>query len=160
MKKGSKGEQMKVRCSRKAYFLVYLMVLILILIIAFIKITGLPLNKWALLVGGIFILGCLIGVEIHRWNNVYEITSKALIHTKGILRKNSRTVDFSAISDMDAVQDLWQRILNYGNVHVHLYSRDSATFVRDIGNPKKFIDFLHNKMRESPQDEKGMGKEK
>ena len=66
---------MKVRTSRKAYLFIYLMIIILIVTIIFIKISGKELNK--LLFGAVLIFSgvLIIFVEIYRFKNLYEINS-------------------------------------------------------------------------------------
>ena len=148
MKKRLKKNYQKVRNSRKLYIPIYIMVLILISAILFIKIKGLPLNKSAILFVIIFSLISLKLTEVHRFKNKYKIKPPSLVHIEGYLNKISRRVDLIAISDVDASQTFWQRLLNYGDVHVRLFSKESTTNIKNINDPIGFTKFLEKKMDE------------
>ena len=144
---------MKVSNSRKIYLPIYFMILVLIAVVIFIKYNDLSLSTPVLVLVVLFILFSIKFTELHRWSNSYEITKDAFIHNKGILNRKTRSMDFLAISDVERKQNIWQRLLNYGDVSVRLYSGESDNPAKNINNPKKFADCLqkmiHAKRRES-----------
>ena len=127
--------EMKVRTSRKTYFFIYVMIFILIVTIVVIQFSGKELNKLAFRAVLVFSAILIIFTEIHRFRNLYEINSHSLIHSKGIFVKKTKRVDLLSVSDADSKQNPWQRLLNYGDVAVNLYSGGSAVPVKNINNP-------------------------
>ena len=153
-KKGkAKKYFMKVSNSRKIYLPVYLMIFVLITIVFFIKQNGLVLSKPVFILVILFILFSIKFTELHRWSNSYAITKDSFVHIKGILNRKTRSMDFLAISDIELRQNVWQRLINYGDVSVRLYSGESDNPAKNINNPKKFADCLekmiHIKRKES-----------
>ena len=153
-KKGkAKKYFMKVSNSRKIYLPVYLMIFVLIAIVFFIKQNGLVLSKPVFILVILFILFSIKFTELHRWSNSYAITKDSFVHIKGILNRKTRSMDFLAISDIELRQNVWQRLINYGDVSVRLYSGESDNPAKNINNPKKFADCLekmiHIKRKES-----------
>ena len=144
---------MKVSNSRKIYLPIYLMILVLIAVVIFIKQKGLGLSTPVFVLVILFILLSIKFTELHRWSNSYEITKDAFVHNKGILNRKTRSMDFLAISDTELRQTFWQRLLNYGDVSVRLYSGERDNPAKNINNPKKFAGCLqkmiHAKRRES-----------
>ena len=153
-------EMMKVRNSRKTYFFVYTMILILIITVIVIKTSGSELNKLAFEAVLVFSAVLIIFTEIHRFRNLYEINSHSLIHSKGIFVKKTKRVDLLSVSDADSKQNPWQRLLNYGGVDVNLYSGGKPVPVKNIDDPEKFVDFLEEKMSEKRIKEGGGGMKK
>ncbi len=143
-----KGDFMSVRNSRKLYFPIYFMVIILVLAVIIIKFNELPLNKTAFFAVIIFIILALKATEIHRLKHKYEIKPPSLIHIEGYFSKIARRVDLFAISDVDASQTSWQRLLGYGDVNVRLFSKESTTQIKNINHPNEFAEFLEKKMFE------------
>jgi len=134
------------RISRKTYIPIYLIVLLIIGSIIFFWYNGFEINKYAIIGALAAVLICIKSTEIHRLNHKYEITSNSLVHTRGIFGRVSRRLDFFAISDFDVSQTLWQRILNYGNVNVRLFSKDSTSCVKNIDRPFEFMKFLEDQI--------------
>ena len=138
---------MKARTSRKLYIPLYLMILILLAVILYIWVSGLSLNKIALM--GVIVFGVIafLFIEIHRLKDLYEIKPNSLVHSHGIISKKIKSVDFLAISDLDVSQNVMQRIFNFGNVNVRLFSgKESATSIKNINNPREFAEFLEETM--------------
>ena len=139
-------EKIVTRISRKKYIPVYLLAILILSIVIFRFIKGIPLNNNAIIIVAVFIIIMLKLTELHRLSHKYEINSDSLVHTKGILNKISRKMDFFAISDFDVSQSLWQRIMSIGNVNVRLFSKDSIMQIKDISKPFEFADFLEKMM--------------
>jgi hypothetical protein len=147
IKMGDKND-LSVRNSRKLYFPVYSMSIILLLAVAFLNFKGYTINRMAFIIIGVFALSGIIGGEIHRFGNKYKITSSSVIHIEGYFNTNAKRIDLSAISDVDVSQTLWQRLLDFGDVKVHLFSAESTTPIKNINHPEKFADILEQKMNE------------
>lgn len=144
----SKEEKLSTRNSRKVYLPIYVMVLIILSVIIFIKYSEKELNPFALQAAIIFSLSMLGLTEIHRFNNLYEIDANALVHTRGILIKITRRTDLLAVSDADISQNPWQMMLGYGNVSARVFSKDSTMNIENISHPQKFVEFLEMKVNE------------
>jgi len=136
----------KTTNSRKVYLFIYLMIIILIGVIIYIKATGRPLNSYAIKLVIGFVIASVIATELHRRYNTYEVDEGSLVHTMGILTKRSRKMDFSAISDLYVIQTLWQRMLSYGSVEVRLFSGENTTHIKNINNPSTFVDIVLSKI--------------
>ena len=148
-------KKLKVRNSRKLYIPIYLMIIILFLTISYIKTSGKEVDDLAFKTVLIFSIGLLIFTEIHRLINSYEINAHSLVASKGILNRTIKKVDLLSISDVDSKQNIWQRILNFGNVEARLFSKDSTTSIKNINDPIKFADFLEKMMGERRDGSKG-----
>lgn len=145
-KKEANPNTLSVRNSRKIYIPVYLMVLVLIAIIALIYFTNRPLTLFSIALVIVFSYFAIKFTEIHRLTNKYEIENASLVHTSGFFSKNERRVDLFAISDANVIQSFWQRIWRYGDVHVKIFSTDTATIIKSINNPAQFAKFLEARM--------------
>jgi len=137
---------LSVRNSRKAYLLVYLMVLILIIALIIFYIKGYALNKIAIFSSLFFVYIAIKSTEIHRLNNRYEIKPTTLTHVKGIINKVSKKVDLASISNVDIRQNLWNRMLGFGNVNVFICSGAGCIEIKNINSPHRFAEFLEQKM--------------
>lgn len=149
LKKGKKPlfKILKFSNTRKHYLLFYLMIIVILGIIIYIKIINKPINNFALLLSIIFCILIFLGTETHRLYNSYEINQNSLVHTVGYLTKKSKRMDFSSISDFYIIQDIWQRMLSYGNIDVRLYSGETTMNIRNINHPKHIIDIIEKRMR-------------
>lgn len=148
-----KEEVLKARCSRKAYIPVYFMILILISTSVYIKYSGKEIDSLALNLMIVFSIFGVIATELHRISNLYEINDNSLVHIKGIFFKTTRRTDLLAVSDAELKQNPWQQLLNFGNVDAIVFSRDSTTYIKNIDNPSKFLDFLEEKMNKKRDPE-------
>ncbi|MBS3070993.1 PH domain-containing protein [Candidatus Pacearchaeota archaeon] len=145
MKKGF--DKLSVRNSRKIYLIVYLMILALVISIAVAKISGREIDELTLKVVGVFLILAIFFTESHRLNTYYEVNPHSIIASKGIFSRTTRRLDLVAISDANLRQNLWERMLNYGDVGVRTFSDDSAMVIKKINNPSMFVDFLEAKTR-------------
>ncbi len=134
----------KVRRSRKTYFLLYTMILAVFGIIFYLMYRGYPikLNTW--MIAGGFSIILIIFSEIHRIRDWWAVTEHSFVQSKGLLSKNIREVDFSSISDLDLDQHFFKRIINYGNVNVRLFLNETNICIKDIDRPEDFIKDLQS----------------
>lgn len=133
---------LKVRRSRKTYFLLYLMVISIISLICYLYYNGNPINSFALIISFLFIIFIIKFIELHRFKDWWAITNTSIIQSTGIFNKNVRDIDFSSISDLDLDQPFFKRILNYGNVNVRLFLNETSIKITDINKPEEFIEEL------------------
>jgi len=133
---------LKVRRSRKTYFLLYLMVISIMGLIWYLYHNGNPLNPFALIISFLFIIFIIKFTELHRFKDWWAITNASIIQSTGIFNKNVRDIDFSSISDLDLDQPFFKRILNYGNVNVRLFLNETSIKITDINKPEEFIEEL------------------
>ena len=142
IKSGKTRRVLRVRNSRKIYIPIYIMILILILTISAAKFSGKEVNTFAFKTVLIFSATAIIFTELHRLVNSYEVNSNSLVISTRLIKNSTRRLDLLSISDADSVQGPWERILNYGDVHVRLFSKESTMTIKGIDNPLKFVDFL------------------
>ena len=145
-KKEVSNEILKVRNSRRVYLPFYFMIFILFGTMLYIKFSGRVVNDLALKLVIFFASLVVVITEIHRLGNSYEINDHSIVHKKGYFNIFSSRFEFGAISDSDVHQNLWHRLFSYGNVEVHLFSRDNRIDIKNINDPYGFVKFLHNKM--------------
>lgn len=136
----------KVRSSRKSYFSMYLMALIVIGILFYLYLNDYEINTLSLIVSGLFVLFCIKYVEYLVLSDWWAITNSSIIQSKGIFNKNVREVDFSSISDLDIEQPFIKRIFGYGNVHIRLFLNETCITVKEINNPERFMELLQKKI--------------
>jgi len=118
------------------------MALIVVGILFYINYNGYEIEKSILIFSGVFILGIIILVEILQAREWWGVTEHSLVHSKSILNKSIREIDFSSISDLDLDKPFYKRILNYGTVNVRLFINETAICIKNINRPEEFIDFL------------------
>lgn len=140
---------LKVRNSRKIYIPLYFMIIVLLIVIIYIKISERPLDDIAFKFAMAFIIAFLIATELHRLGNSYEITDSSIILKHGYFTTISKRIEYGAISDIDVKQNLWQRIFLYGNIQIFKFSEKSV--IRNINKPFIFVDFLSKKMSGLPK---------
>ncbi len=134
-----------VRSTRKSYILLYLMILVIVSLFIYIKITGKPLDRNAFKLSVAFIIAILIATEIHRLGNSYEINNNSVVHRRGYFTIISKRIEFGAISDIDVRQNLWQRLLSYGDVQIFKFSEKSI--IKNINRPFEFTGHLGRVIR-------------
>jgi uncharacterized membrane protein YdbT with pleckstrin-like domain len=122
------------------------MVLVLIGVIIYLMSEGKPINTLALLIAGIFSFFVIKSTELHRLSNLYEITGNGVKHVQGLINKKTVQLQFAAISDVNVTQNFLQMILGYGDVNIHLFSRESMTKIANINKPHRFMEELENKL--------------
>jgi len=142
-------EILKTSNTRKLYIPFYAMAIILLITLAYIKINNLPLNPAAIRLAFGFLVFIIIVTEIHRLGNAYEINDTSIIHRKGYFTIETKRIQFGGISDSEVKQNIWQRLFLYGDIEVHMYSRESKALIKNINKPFRFVNFLQNKMKQS-----------
>lgn len=140
------GEILKVSNSRKVYIPFYFMVFILLATIIYAKFIEKPINQLAIVFSLSFSVFVVAATEIHRILESYEVNNHSIIHRTGIINITSKRLEFTAVSDSEVKQNLWQRLFSYGNVEVHSFSKENVTCIKNIDDPYSFTRFLQKKM--------------
>ncbi len=135
---------LKVRRSRKTYFLIYLMIFIVAFSCIYLYYLGYEIGSSVQIISIVFIVIFIKITEIHRLRDWWGVTNSSLVQSKGILNKNVREVDFSSISDLDLNQPFFKRLLNYGDVNVRLFLNETSICIEGISRPNKFIENLND----------------
>jgi len=155
-RKRDKNKILGIRNSRKVYFPLYFLALILIFIVFWILYKELPLNTFALTLLIIFIILIIKYTELHRLSNYYEINRNAFIHKSGLLNKKSKNIDILTISDVDWQQSPWQRLIGFGNVNLRIYSNPMAEInIKNINHPAKFVRTLEKAILDKKKKSSG-----
>lgn len=131
---------LKVRRSRKSYFLIYFLILAIIGFLAYSKVIGLAVSSLALILSVSFIFLLIKFTEVHRMKDWWAITDSVLIQSLSLLNKNIREIAFSSISDIEIDQPLFKRFLNYGDVNVRLFLSEKPIRISNINNPEGFVE--------------------
>ena len=144
-KKGIDNEDVyaeKYKNSRRFYFPFYLMIVILVGIVGYIKYSGLPVNLIAFQGAIAFSVLTILATELHRLGQSYYVTPHFVVHKKGYFKRDIKKVAISSISDVDTKQSAWQRMMGYGNVVVHQFSEGGVVTIRNINNPEHFVNLI------------------
>lgn len=56
---------------------------------------------------------------IKRVTTEFAVTSRRVIHKKGLIRRDTREMNLAAVESVDVDQPILGRILDFGKVHVH-----------------------------------------
>lgn len=135
-------EEIILRESRKAFFFVYSVVVLTIVVFIILVIEGIriPLVGWGL-AAGIVSIGLAIP-EINRTLDYCVVTQKKVVVWSGLLHRKHESFYVVTITDVLYHQNIWQRILNYGPVIVRTFSHVGKEI--QIGN----IDHPHEKVKQ------------
>jgi uncharacterized membrane protein YdbT with pleckstrin-like domain len=143
----------KLRTSRKAYLYFYLMILILVILIYIVFTYKISTNVY--LIYGAIIFGVLIlkGTEFHRINSYYSITPHYVIYSNGIINTDVTRIYIPTISDIVVKQNLWKRLLNFGDLRIHRYSKGAIIEMKSINNPNHYARILEEKLNTTKRAE-------
>ncbi len=129
----------RLRTSRKYYFPVYFMMLVLSIVVVYLMMTGKPIHEYALIGFVFFIVVCFIATELHRVLSYYEITSTHIARSRGIFAKDITRIYLSSVTDLVLKQSVWQRIFNFGTIKVHRFTEGAIFEIKNINNPKYYL---------------------
>ena len=129
----------KIRTSRKSYIPYYLMALVVLIIITYIKLKGLPMNKNLFIASIIFIIAVIKITEVHRMTHHYELTPHALEKVEGIFWQKIKRMSYHSINQLHLTQSLWDKLLDIGTVEVTQFSDTVRTEIKNIDKPREFI---------------------
>lgn len=123
----SEGEQIAVR-SRQHWlatvidgrypWLIFLGSLVLLLLTRGIDAPARDVLGWASLVGIVVSLAWLAKVYLSWWAQDYLVTNRRVLKVEGIINKRAADSSLEKINDAVLVQNLWGRMLNYGDLDI------------------------------------------
>lgn len=131
--------------SRKLYIPFYFLSLVIFFAaIFFVAQNTLPI----IYLGGsiALIVLTIIFAEIHRAYDRYEINPRSVVHRRGFYHTHTRRIDLYAISDVIVTQTLYQKILNFGNIQVRLFSSESKSTLKNLDKPHWFAEMVESNM--------------
>ena len=147
-RKKPKKPIMVVKVSRKSFLFAYFMALVILgAIFYMIFFSDYGVKVFVFFIASTFAFLLIIFPELHRFNHIFSITDEYLIHTWGIGTRKTKRIHYDPISDIDVIQTPWQMILGFGNVHVHVFSKDSIVEINNINKPKRFVKVLETAKR-------------
>jgi uncharacterized membrane protein YdbT with pleckstrin-like domain len=137
---------LKLKPTRRAFALDYLIILILIGTLIFFQVTGNFINPVGLYgaIGLSTII--LIYIEFSRFSNTYYVTKNKLITKKGIIGKQTNSIFFYNISEINLNQSFFQRILKYGDIVINSQAANQIGFEK-VTSPKKIIHQIEKLMK-------------
>ena len=143
-----KREIVKFSRSRKPYFIIYLMIIILIVLTTYVRVKGLPSSRITLIGTIVFTIIGMTITEIHRLKDTYKISHEYVEHRSGIISKGEKKIHIKSITDINARQNVFQRLMGYGSIVVQSASGANNIIINNINHPKKFIIILESKKKE------------
>jgi len=146
---GTHKKILRIRRSRKKYILFYILSFVSLGMVTQLYFLGNNIPMIGVVVLGLAIIIGIKLTEINRLSHLYEINQLALVHTKGIFSRHSRRIHLGSISDVIIKQGVFQRLFDYGDVHIRLFSPESTNVFKSISNPHEFARILETAMRDS-----------
>ena len=135
-----------IRTSRKSYIPFYIMTLIILGVIIYIKLNNLPLNRDVFIASMIFIFFVIKLTEVHRITHHYDITPTALEKVEGIFFKKIKRMNYGAISQLHLSQSPWNKLLNIGTIEIAQFSETIRTEIKNIDKPREVLHEISKKM--------------
>lgn len=84
-------------------------------------------------------------IDFFRWRNEeYIVTSRRVIHVKGVLSKNIMDSSLSKINDVILQQSFLGRIFGYGTIKILTASDEVINLLASISNPVRFKQAMLN----------------
>jgi uncharacterized membrane protein YdbT with pleckstrin-like domain len=130
-------ELYNVSGSRKLYILHYIVSIALFVIVLFLAVVG-SVSVWFAPVCAFLVFATWVVTEVHRAYDKYEVNKRTVVHTSGIFRKHSRRIDLFAISDVIVRQTFYQRMMDFGDIHIRLFSLETENVLKNLDNPRRF----------------------
>lgn len=145
---------LKVHRSRKLYFLLYILILVVLSYIGYSYYIDNPISKNLLIISLVLILVIIKITEIHRIRDWWAITDNSFLESRGILNKNTREINFQSIADISLTQPFFKRLLNYGSVEIRKFMEEKSIITPNINKPEKFINILRDAIVKETKNEK------
>ncbi len=92
----------------------------------------------------LFIAAAQALLKFGQWGlTVYIITNQRIIHVSGLIRRRYASIPLQMVTDISFTQSIFERMFNFGVVHIHSANEQSAfRELRWFHNPKRFYDEL------------------
>jgi len=95
----------------------------------------------------VFLAVCV--TEIHRASQTYEVNPFSVIHTIGIFSRHSKRIDLLAINSVGVTKSFYQRLLNIGDIHVHVANASHQTVLRNLHAPNTFAQIIEQNLQKA-----------
>lgn len=138
------------------FFLVFMFNPILALIFHFqgrlrsfynIDIVNLTFIAELVLIFCILIIIVKLALDILDWNNTrYTLTQKRIIIKRGLLNKETVTMPYSKVQDIDIGQSFIDRILGVGDIVIYGGHENSETILDAVPNPGEVEEIIYEQM--------------
>ncbi len=152
---------MTLRRSRKSYLIEYVCGLFLIVLLLILFARGAAVTKNVVyLVLSIAVLA-LISAEIARFFSSYTITQQKVIITKGLIKKQTKSVHFiplGFVPEINLKQGRIQRLLDVGTVFIH-GSGENSFEIKDVDNPQRILELIEELIEKNRRGGMMSGKE-
>ena len=132
-------EKKVIRTSRKGYLSFYFMIIIIIALIIYVKIKGLPFSEPLFVLAILFVVFTIKFIEVHRILHHYDITPSALEKVEGFFVQKVKRMHYYSISNLHLTQSLWDKLLGIGTIEISQFSETIRTEIKKINKPKEFI---------------------
>lgn len=144
----SEVHTIKTKNSRKLYIPYYFAFVSILLVSAYLTFQG-KLALPALGAAAVMVFLGANATELHRVYQTYEINPGSVVHTTGYISKHSKRIDLFAINDVTVTQNIFQRIFNFGDIHIHVANASHQTILRNLHAPKVFAETIQNNMHKA-----------
>jgi membrane protein YdbS with pleckstrin-like domain len=138
-----------VRSSRKGYIVYYVMIVLLLFLMVYIKVSGFDLNYRVSVAALIFMALLIKLTEVDRFAHHYEIGEFCLEKVEGIFFKKYKRMNYGSISQIHFTQNPWEKLLGIGSVEIAQFSETIRTEIKNINKPNDFVHAItkriHNK---------------
>jgi len=132
----------KVSTSRRAFLLEYACVLTLISILGYSRLNQIVLpERFNYSIVTLIVL-ILISTELLKASHRAIITSSKVIIFDGLVKQTQKHIWISSITDVDIHQNPWQRLFNYGEIHLRSASGERTLRLKNIANPVQVLETL------------------
>jgi len=138
----------KTKNSRKLYVPYYVLFVVLFFTTLVMSIQG-TLALSAFTASIVLIFFGVNATEVHRVWQSYEVNPRAVVHTKGLITRHSKRIDLFAINTVTVHQNLYHRIFNMGDIHIHVANASHQTVLKNLHAPKIFAETIQNNMHQA-----------
>ena len=142
------------RPSRKAYVIIYVFLIIVLLVALFFVDygpNGSPLfifwrfvNYASMLVLA-FDVVMLLRLEYRIWSRRYALTSERIMYSRGILSEVFKSAQYKYISDIEFEQSFWDKLMDTGTLKIHTIGTDEYQIrYRKVSQPLKIKKMMND----------------
>ncbi|MCR4324748.1 MAG: PH domain-containing protein [Candidatus Curtissbacteria bacterium] len=96
----------------------------------------------------------MIFIIIQWLNEYYEITSKEIIHKKGLIFRREEKYKLEHLGSLRIEQDVIGRILNYGSLKLYNWALGKEVSLYLIHNPRKYHHVLQSLLPSADEEKK------
>ncbi len=105
---------------------------------------GIDAASFPLIGVALFALG---GIRLYAWYaptsfERFTITDDCLIHTKGVLAKETLEINLDAVTEVQVEQRVWQRMLDIGTVRIYTDRKHAPLVLKGLPDPQRVRELL------------------